>query len=245
MAGIKQLKVDTSFGEVKIIGSDTTECSVAARITGSAPTKEEARQLAEDTQIKLEPEGGTLVVKVEKPQVKNNRNVGVSFDITIPTKTAIKCETSYGDVELKNISGDVAAKTSFGKIRAENISGKIRLDTSYGEVDCEQITTGDFFAKSSFGKMDIDFADACPAELKAKIETSYGQIDLHPPKSFAGDITVETSFGKIKTDLPITVKGDLGKDRLRGTIGQPALSGVEGGAGSLDLKTSFGNVEIK
>ena len=237
MAGIKQIKVDTSFGDVKIVGSDTSECSVAAKITGNAPTKEEAKQLAEDTKIKFETEGATLVIKAEKPSHKNNRNVGVSYDIAIPTKTAIKCDTSFGVVELKNITGDIVANTSFGKIRADTIAGKINLDTSYGEVDCEQITTGDFYAKSSFGRMKINFSDDCPPDLKAKIETSFGEIDADIPSNFAGTVTVETSFGKIRTELPITVNGEIGNDHLKGTIGQ--------GNGSLDLKTSFGSVTIK
>ncbi len=182
-------------------------------------------------------EGKVLVFKVEKPILRNNRSIGVSYDVTVPTRTGIKCETSFGKVELKNITGDVDAKTSFGKIYAENITGKVQLDTSYGEVDCKGITTGDFRAKSSFGKMDIEFSDACPADIRARIETSFGEVDVGIPPNFAGDIAVETSFGSVKTELPITVKGDFGKTRINGTIGQ--------GKGRMDLKTSFGSIKIK
>ncbi len=237
MEGLEKMSVDTSFGDVKIIGKDTTKCSIVAKITGNAPTDEEARQLAEETQIKLETDGKTLAIRAEKPHLKNNRSIGVAYDITIPMKTCVNCKTSFGDVELINIEGDIDSHTSFGDVDIEKISGKMQLDTSYGDVDCKQITSADFSAKSSFGKMDIDFSDSCPADLKAKIETSYGEIDLHPPENFAGHIAVETSFGKIKTDLPILVKGEFGKDRLTGTIGK--------GNGLLDLKTSFGNVAIK
>jgi len=113
----------------------------------------------------------------------------------------------------------------------------VRLDTSYGEVYCEGITTGDFRATSSFGKMDIDFSDVCPADIQARIETSYGEVDVDVPQNFAGDVAVETSFGSIKTELPITVKGDFDKTRFNGTIGQ--------GKGRMDLKTSFGGIKIK
>ncbi|MGA2323866.1 MAG: DUF4097 family beta strand repeat-containing protein [Sedimentisphaerales bacterium] len=237
MAGIEQIKIDTSFGDVKIRGADTTECKAIAKINGQAPTLEEARQLAEQTKITLETEGKVLVFKVEKPTLKNNRSIGISYDVTVPTRTGIKCETSFGGVELKNITGDVDAKTSFGKIDLENITGNVQLDTSYGEVDCEGITTGYFSAKSSFGKMDIEFSDACPADIRAKIETSFGEVDVDIPPNFAGDIAVETNFGSVKTELPITVKGDVSKTRLNGTIGQ--------GKGRMDLKTSFGSIKIK
>jgi len=237
MARLEQIKIDTSFGNVKIIGADTTECSVTAEINGQAPPLEEAKQLAEQTKITLVTEGKVLVFKVEKPTLSNNRSIGVSFDVTVPTRTGIKCETSFGNVELKNITGDIDAKTSFGKIDAENITGKVQLDTSYGEVDCEKITSGNFSAKSSFGKMDIDFSAACPADIRARIETSFGEVNVDVPPNFAGDVAVETSFGSIKTELPITVKGDFGKTKLYGTIGQ--------GKGKMELKTSFGSIKIK
>jgi DUF4097 and DUF4098 domain-containing protein YvlB len=245
MAGLERISVDTSFGDVKINGADTADCSVVAKITGNAPTTEEAKQLAEQTQIKLETEGNTLVIRAEKPNLKHNRSIGVAYDITVPTKTSVNCRTSFGAVELANIEGDIDTHTSFGEIDIEKISGKILLDTSYGDVDCKQIVSPDFSAKTSFGKIDIEFSDACPADLKAKIETSYGDVKVDLPSAFAGRVSAETSFGKIKTDLPVLVKGAFGKDHLEGTIGQPALSGVEGGTGSLDLKTSFGSVKIR
>jgi len=174
---------------------------------------------------------------VDKPSICGNRSIGVSYDVVVPVKTGVNCVTSFGEVKLKDVTGDVDVKSSFGKIKAENITGRIILETSYGEVDCRKITSGEFRAKSSFGKMDIEFSDACPADLKAYVETSFGEIIADIPKNFAGDVAVETSFGSIKTDLPITVKGDFGKDRLAGTIGQ--------GKGKIDLKTSFGSVKIK
>ena len=237
MANLEQISVDTSFGEVKINGAETTDCNVVARITGQAPDGNEAKQLAEQTKIKLETVGMTLVIKAEKPYLKHNRSIGIAYDITVPTKTGINCKTSYGQVELKNITGNIVAHTSFGQIKTENITGKIELNTSYGEIDCEKITTNDFSAKSSFGEIKASFTDACPANMTVKVDTSFGNIKADIPSNFAGSVAVETSFGKIKTDLPILVKGEVGKTRLTGTVGE--------GSGKLDLKTSFGEVTIK
>jgi DUF4097 and DUF4098 domain-containing protein YvlB len=243
MVGLEKISVDTSFGEIKISGSETADCNVTARITGQASTVEEAKQLAEQTKIKLETDGKTLVIKAEKPYqaekpyLKHNRSIGIAYDITVPVKTSINCKTSFGEVQLKNIEGSIVAHTSFGQIKAENITGSVKLDTSYGEVDCEKITTGDFSAKTSFGEVKAGFTDACPADLKAKIETSFGEIVADIPPNFAGNVSVETSFGNIKTELPILVKGEVGKTRITGTIGQ--------GTGNLNLKTSFGSIKIE
>jgi DUF4097 and DUF4098 domain-containing protein YvlB len=237
MAEAEQISVDTSFGEITISGAQTNDCNVTARITGQAPTADEARALAEQTHIKLETEGKTLVVKAEKPHVRNHRSITISYDIIVPTKTSIKCKSSYGEIKLTNIRGDVTAHTSFGDIAAENITGRVQLNTSYGKVDCRQITCAEFAANSSFGDIEVSFANDCPNDLSAKITTSYGGIDADVPINFAGEVVVETSFGKIKTEVPLMIKGDLGRTRLTGTVGE--------GNGKLELKTSFGSVTIR
>ncbi len=237
MAEAEQINVDTSYGEITVSGAETSDCNVTARITGQAPTADEARSLAEQTHIKLETEGKTLVVRAEKPHVRNHRSIMISYNIVVPTKTGIKCKSSHGEIKLTNIRGNVIANTSFGDIVAEGITGRVQLDTSYGKVDCRQITCSDFAAKSSFGDIEVGFADTCPSDLSAKITTSYGGIDADVPTNFAGEVVIETSFGKINTQVPLMIKGDVGKTRLTGTVGE--------GNGKLNLKTSFGSVTIR
>jgi DUF4097 and DUF4098 domain-containing protein YvlB len=237
MAEAEQISVDTSFGEITISGAETNDCNVTAKITGQAPTTDEAKSLAEQTHIKLETQGKTLVVKAEKPHVRNNRSIMISYNIIVPTKTGIRCKSSYGEIKLTNIKGDVTAHTSFGDVVAENITGRMQLDTSYGKVDCRKISCADFAANSSFGDIEVVFADACPNDLSAKITTSYGGIDADVPINFAGEVVIETGFGKIKTELPLMIKGDLSRTRLTGTVGE--------GNGKLNLKTSFGSVTIR
>jgi DUF4097 and DUF4098 domain-containing protein YvlB len=237
MAEAEQISVDTSFGEITITGAETSDCNVTAKITGQAPTDDEARSLAEQTHIKLEMQGQTLVVRAEKPHVRKNRSIVITYNIIVPTKTGIKCKSSYGEIKLTNIKGNVIAKTSFGDIVAENITGRMQLNTSYGKVDCRKITCAGFEANSSFGDIEVGFSNDCPSDLSANVTTSYGGIDADVPTDFAGEVVIETSFGKIKTEVPLMIKGDLGKTHLTGTVGE--------GNGKLNLKTSFGSVTLR
>ena len=238
MTDIEQVSVDTSFGDIKIRGADTNDCNVSAKIIAQAPTTDEAKSLAEQTKITLETQGKILFVRAQKPETKNNRSIGISYTIVVPKRTGMECKSSYGNIRLSNTIGDITANTSYGNIDVENIAGKMRLNTSYGKVDCRQITCDEFAANSSFGDLNIVFSNACPDNLSAKISTSYGDVDVDAPLSFAGDVFIDTSFGKIKTDLAIVVKGELSKSHLAGIIGH-------GGKGVLELKTSFGSVKIE
>lgn len=233
----RQISVDTSFGDITIIGADTNDCNVTAKITGQAPSMDEAKSLAEQTKIKLETDGNTLVVRAEKPHLSRKRSVLITYDIVVPTRTSIKCKSSFGKIKLTNIRGVVSAHTSFGNVEAENITGRMDLDTSYGKVNCRQITCAEFLANTSFGDVEVVFSNACPNDLISKITTSYGNVDADVPTNFTGDVVVETSFGKVRTELPIMIKGEVSKTRLTGTVGE--------GNGKLNFKTSFGSVTIK
>jgi DUF4097 and DUF4098 domain-containing protein YvlB len=236
--GIEQLSVDTSYGDIKIKGADTGDCNVSAKITAQAPNTNEAKSLAEQTKITLQVQGKALFVRAQKPEMKSSRSVAVSYTITIPKKIGLECKSSYGNIQLANIAGDVTAGTSYGDITVEAVTGKLRLNTSYGKVDCKQIVCTDFSANSSFGDVFAVFSNACPNDINVKIATSYGDIDADVPLDFTGDVSIDTSFGKIKTSIPIVIKGELNKSHITGTVGQ-------GGKGILELKTSFGSVKIE
>ncbi len=238
LTGIEQLSVDTSYGDIKIKGADTNDCNVSAKITAQAPTTDEAKSLAEQTKITLEPQGKTLFVRAQKPEMKSNRSIGISYTIIVPKNIGLECKSSYGNIRLANTIGNITANTSYGDITVETVSGKLQLSTSYGKVDCKQITCADLSANSSFGDVLVQFSGDSPSDLKAKIATSYGDIDADVPLDFAGDVFIDTSFGKITTDLAIVVKGELSKSHLAGTIGN-------GGKGVLELKTSFGSIKIE
>lgn len=229
--------VKTDFGSITVKGAETDRCDVIAKIWVQAPTKEEAEQIAEKVRIKLEPDGNKLAIKVEKPHLKNNRSIGVSFDITVPGQTSIECDTSFGSIDLSDLIGDIDVRTSFASVNAKNITGVVKLNTSYGQINGRNINSPEIKAHSSFGSIDIVCSDSTPADMIADVDTSYGSIDFTTASNFAGDVELSTSFGSIKTDLPITVKGDLGKEYIKGSVGS--------GSGRLSLKTSFGSIKVK
>lgn len=237
MADLDAVEAKTSFGSITITGADTTTCSIEARICAQAPSDEEAQQLAEDTKIVVAPVGRTLQIRVDKPHLRNNRSVGVSFDITVPRQTSIDCHTSYGSIKLTDLKGAMKAKSSFASITARKTEGPVELETSYGKIDCSEITSSNISTKTSYGSIDIDCSAATAADVDADVATSYGSIEFSAPPGFAGAVDLQTSFGSIKTDLPITVMGGISKDRIRGTVGQ--------GDGKLRLRTSFGSIRVR
>ncbi|MCK5000397.1 MAG: DUF4097 family beta strand repeat protein [Anaerohalosphaera sp.] len=227
----------TSYGSITVTGTDSPGCTVVADITVKAPTEEEASEIASRIEILLTRSGDTLTIEADKPKVKKNRSISISYKITLPTRTNIKCDSSYGSVRLTNITGTINTHTSYGKVNCDTLNGPITIDTSYGDINCKEITSANLKASSSYGDIKVDTSQSTPADLTARVITSYGSINFTTPPNFAGEVSMSTSYGSIQTDLPITIKGKISKTNINGTIGS--------GKGKLNLNTSYGSIKLR
>ena len=240
----------TSSGSITINGAEVTDCSVVAQIRVQAPTEEEAQEIAEQVEIKLEPVGQTLTVKAEKPPRKRRRSISISYDITVPKQTNIDCTSSYGAIKLSDIDGNAKGKTSSGSISAENIQGSAQLDTSYGPVTCRNITGDNIQLKSSSGSIRAETIVG-----SVNLNTSYGSITCDDISG--GDIKLRTSSGKIKLskasgkdyDLH-TSYGSINADELTGDSlklhsGSGGIYVTEASAETADISTSYGRINCR
>ena len=244
------LVAETSFGSITITGAETADCSVIANICGRAPTEEEARELAEQVEIKLETAGNTLTVRAEKPPNKNRRSVSISYDIVVPKQTNIECASSYGAIKLTNINGNTNGKTSSGSITVDNIEGSTDLNTSYGSVKCRNITGDKISAKSSSGSITAEIIKG-----PTQFTTSYGSISCTDMSD--GDIKLKTSSGKIKLSNATfgycdahTSYGSIVSDELKGKSiklhsGSGSINLIESSADTTNLSTSYGSITCR
>ena len=271
---LDKINIESAFGSIIVTSGDVPECKISARIVAQAPSLEQAQQLADQTEIKLQAKDGALNVTVNKPPLKNNQRIGVSFNIIVPKQTAIVAKTSYGPIELTNINADITAKTSFSSIKTDNIQGNVNLKTSYGPIDCTDIISDSVTAKTSFSSITCKNVKA-PLKLK----TSYGNIncsnltssDISAKSSFGGiniacsketlpqiAADIETSYGNIELKTPDNFAGQIQSKTsygsidtnlpitVKGKIGKDSLNGTIGqGPGKLNLQTSFGSIKIK
>ncbi len=79
----------THNGSIAVTGADVAGCRVTATIVGRAASEEQAKKLAEQTSIRLEPDGKKLKTRIDKPHTSMNQSVSVSLDVTLPVETDI------------------------------------------------------------------------------------------------------------------------------------------------------------
>lgn len=229
------LTAETDYGSIDFKGADVKECRVIATITGRAGTEEEARSLAEETEITLDPSGGGLDIEIDKPSSGKNKHVSVSLEITVPRRTRLECTTAYGDLSISDIESDVKGDTNYGEVIALRLIGGIELSTDYGNVTCREMS-GDLEAKTNYGSVDAAYLPSAPPICNVTLLSDYGDIQFTPPTGFSAEAQLSTHYGSISTDTPMTIKGKITK----------SVTGIMNkGEGKLLAKTSYGSIRIK
>ena len=121
-------------GSIAITGADINECVVKATIIGQAESDEEAKELAEKTQVKLNSSKGKIVVEIEK-DFDGNQFVGIALEITVPKQSNIDCVNSRGSITLVNIEGDIKGTAERGSINGTEILGHdLKIAISRGNI---------------------------------------------------------------------------------------------------------------
>jgi DUF4097 and DUF4098 domain-containing protein YvlB len=226
----------THNGSITVEGVETADCNVTAKITGRADSEEEAKRLAEETEITLEPFGNKLTAKIQRPTCIKNQSVSVSLDVTIPNKSDLELTTHNGDVSITSITGRINATTHNGGVTAEQVTGTTKLRTHNGGITCKEIS-GDMELRTHNGGIKATCSKFASPVCDVSIVTHNGGIDFTAPPNLSAEIDVSTHNGLIKADLPITVTGKVSKRKLTGTIGQ--------GQGKLHLETHNGSIKIQ
>jgi hypothetical protein len=229
-------EAQTHNGFINISGSNAANCDLEAIITARATTEETAKQLAENTQIRLEPSGSKLIIKIDKPILTFNKSIDISFTATVPNQTNLELTTHNGAIKIENINGQLNCTTHNGKVTAKQVSGSSTLQTHNGSVICEEIS-GDAQLKTHNGSIKAYYRKDAPAICDISIVTHNGRIEISTPPNLSAKIEVSTHNGSIHTDLPITIIGKINKHNLTGTIGT--------GEGKLHLETHNGSITIK
>jgi hypothetical protein len=225
----------THNGAINLTGQDTPTCDLTVTITARADTVENAQELAEAVNVKLEPKAGGLAFIIEKPSPLINKYVGVAIDGTLPNRADLDLTTHNGAVDIINITGNTKALTHNGAITCQNTSGTNNLTTHNGKISCTEVT-GDLRLRTHNGGIKAAYSTTATPPKSIDAVTHNGSIHLQSTAGFTGQVDISTHNGSISTNLPITISGEISKNHLQGKVGI--------GEGKLRLETHNGSIRI-
>jgi hypothetical protein len=183
------------------------------------------------------------------------RSIGrgsVAFTVMLPAGVKVRASSGSGSVAVRHARDEVVATTGSGSVHVSASTGPVRARTGSGTVEVADVsgpvnaTTGSggirvstsggpVNATTGSGNIDVRML-ALRATGDMHFRTGSGAIRLHLPNDFAAEIDATTGSGRISTDFPLTVQGSMGRNRLRGTIGE--------GGRQVRLTTGSGGIEL-
>lgn len=141
--------------------------------------------------------------------------VEVDFVVRVPAGVRFDGHTVNGDVEVRDLRGDVQAGTVNGDVYVTT-SGSAEASTVNGSID---VTMG---------------ADQLSGD--ADFHTVNGRITVRMARTINADFEGETVNGSVESDFPITIRGRFGPRTVSGVIGE--------GGPRLSMKTVNGSIRI-
>ncbi|HOW18679.1 MAG TPA: DUF4097 family beta strand repeat-containing protein [Phycisphaerae bacterium] len=194
MADGGSLAVSTASGSIDVAGQAVSEIRIVAKIRGQAPTEDEARELAEATEIRIERSGDRVTIKADTPRQGNGRSVSVSYDIVVPTRTSVECESASGGIKVAGLEGSVRGHTASGSVAGEDLrNGSVNLDSSSGSVrlsNASGITSCEMHTSSGWAA-----AERVRAE-SIRIGSNSGSVELRDAR--AGTIDMRGASGRVE-----------------------------------------------
>lgn len=251
-----RLVIENARGNTRITGGDGAEVKVAARKTVRALDRESADRAAAAAEVMVERDGGTVKVTHGRDKTEGAR-VSVDLEITAPRGSSIEFRGAYGDLEVKDIDGEVLCDSDNAGVRLESIGGRARVDLRRSDIIRALKVKGDVEIKGR-GR-DIEVEDAAGG---VSIEGSYsGETILRRVARavrFSSSRT-EVRAGAIPGEMRLTLS-QLSMTRVAGPVTVRAetkdidLAGVtdtvtvDVDRGDVDIRQprpDFGRIEVK
>ena len=204
-------------GGIAIKGWDRADVLVRAKVTTSAPTDGEARDLAR--QVNVQTAGAQI--RSDGPTGLHDRSWSVSYEVFVPTRSSANVKTVNGGISISDVLGGLEFQTVNGGVSLKRVNGTVRGETTNGGVNIE--LAGDRW-------------DGQGMEVK----TTNGGVNVVVPASFSAQLEAETHNGGIHSDFPtVMTTSSSGRQPHR-------VSAALGSGGALvKITTTNGGVNIK
>lgn len=181
--------------------------------SGSKPTVEETWD-GQTFQVTARcPDGPPLVVGADPV-------CSVGYTIAVPAEVAVDVTSRSGEIEVRDLGGEVRLSESTGSVTVDNIIGPLALRTTTGDIVGSGLRSSHVEVRVDTGNVDLSFAT--PPEQVIVVATT-GNPTIEVPGDDRYRVSVETSTG----NQDISVVRDPDATR------------------TIDIRTTSGDVRIR
>ncbi|MDZ7691360.1 MAG: DUF4097 family beta strand repeat-containing protein [Balneolaceae bacterium] len=258
----EDIGLNLGFGNVNIVGSDSTGGELVLQATGDV---ENPQLLADHLQIRSANNRSYSIS--QKGELNLSDRIDLEATLTVPSETNFNVKTSGGHISATHLRGNQHLVTSGGHITLDDLIGSTYAKTSGGHITSDRIE-GDANLSTSGGHIRIAHANGSlklhtgggnirieSLQGQAQAKTSGGNISAGV-QSVNGPMELTTSAGNISLLLPPSINADITAHGTETTIEQAfdfngtrtngKIEGtINGGGIPISIHCGYGNVSIK
>lgn len=261
---LKAFNLSMGFGNLNIIGEESTQGELTIRATGNV---ESAKEIRDNLEVVNRTDNEAAFFEVSPgSQSSFSDRVNLEATLKMPKNMKLDASTRGGHINANNLDGEHKLFTSGGHIILDAISGTTEAESSGGHITCDRLN-GSAMLKTAGGHIKVSNANA---DLSAttggghiELEQFDGQVDA---KTSGGNISAEilsatgplnfvTSAGNISLVIPQNLSADIKAKgnmvsmeegfQFDGNKSKTGISGtLNGGGVPLTLSCKYGNVNI-
>lgn len=228
--------VEARSSDVEVTEHDAPEVRLMTRTVTWGADDDEARSRAADL-VEAVSTGDQVVIRVTPTPLHGVgfmvfRDSRVDMSIAIPRGAGVDVTTASGDLDLRELTGSVAAQTNSGDIRA-SLTGEARLSATSGDISLRGGSLSRLEASAASGDIDISGTGFDHAQLTA----ASGDVTVRPARDASFTFAARSGSGDISLGGGATAT-DRGRRHVSGSFG--------GGApwGKLNVTTGSGDIRI-
>lgn len=264
------LKVFTVAGNIDIIPSSSTEkVKVELYVDRGFAFWSNANNL-DNFRITMLKRGNEIIASVERK--KRDRGffsdrMSFSFRVYVPESISTDLKTLGGNILMRNVHGEQAAKTDGGNITLRNVSGHLKAYTSGGNIEVTD-SQGTIYAQTEGGNIRLDRSSGefrlrtrggriLSERISGTMIARVGGGDISADFMRVGEgINLETSAGDIDLSVPDQVGYELllsgsevhfsEPEQVRGEVQTDRIRGTYKDSGPpINLQTNSGTIRLQ
>jgi Putative adhesin len=230
-----QLSPDSSIsirnvsGNVIVTGYDGQQIMVNAVREGRDRDLVQVEDMSTDSRIEL---------RTRYP--KNCRcDASIRFEVQVPRSIRYQFDdlsSASGDIEARDITGDVRINTASGDVLVQNVTGTVDASTASGRMSVRGVA-GTVSAKSASGDVDVEMT-RLEGNQRMEFSSASGDVNVRLPNSIDADVELSSATGEVRTNFPLAVESE------RYGPGQRARGRLGNGSRRLQISSASGNVSL-
>ncbi|RSN29154.1 hypothetical protein DMC61_21885 [Amycolatopsis sp. WAC 04169] len=179
---IGRIEISSAAGDLTVSAGPDGEVGVDRRLewTAHKPTYTEQWN------------GDTLRITVRCPDGK--LGCSVHYTIRVPRSISVRAHTDAGDLDIRDLSGDIKAETEAGRTTLENTKGKLYARSGNGDLTATGITSAEIDLGTGAGHVDLRLSG-----VPSLVRTSSGAGDVRvrvPANPSGYQVRADTNAGR-------------------------------------------------